>query len=582
MANNQVILHLTDLHFPSKADTRSAQHEAMFNAMVETLKTLFANETDWKPTHLCITGDITLRGDANGYANALEKLTFLIEAIDIPISSVFICAGNHDVQRKYAEVLAFPVKGKQIKIPSNSEEADAVLDTDFEMFRSSFLNYEKFCQDFGLTPYLINSTESFLVGERSDERNSLKFVALNSSWFCRGKEDRGNLWLGWKQVQALFPDKKVDGVKTIVLTHHPREWFNPEEYSAARLIGGERRKNPFDYLSKRSELILTGHTHGEIRDADRIAMGAYHLTGGASAESDTYTNSVRLIRVEPDGFRYRSISYMPEQADHTWFVFPKEQFLPLIEMDSAQGKVRDAWIVGLRTFADWPFDRSVPFHHVFDWSSKFNHTPPKFPSAAEWESLETELSSKKVDFQDKTRLIKLTPGIEGRTGGSLTAGFLFGHVFQGFDIHVEQDAFNGSSRDTWRSEVQSELEDSVSTSFTELGTGDVAALILSVGFDISQNVTRFAEDEDIEFSQQLKVSWIVENSYMKEEDAIAFKNVVAREVREKLVTSKEIHIFYRGPYGLFILVGKALNRVGQVHLYEFVNSEYTKMFSLNT
>ena len=55
------------------------------------------------PEVILISGDIAFAGDKDEYEYATRWLTELCEKIDAPMSSIFICPGNHDVTRKIAD-----------------------------------------------------------------------------------------------------------------------------------------------------------------------------------------------------------------------------------------------------------------------------------------------------------------------------------------------------------------------------------------------------------------------------------------------------------------------------------------------
>src|SRR5258708_11246062 len=95
----------------------------------------------------------------------------------------------------------------------------------------------------------------------------------------------------------------------VVLIHHPDEWWHDEESHAY-----PGRPNTRDYLAERCHLIMNGHTHGEVRKADRIAQSAIHLTGGAAFAGASHFNSFRIIRIKPDSLTYRSFEYDPRRV----------------------------------------------------------------------------------------------------------------------------------------------------------------------------------------------------------------------------------------------------------------------------
>src|SRR5262249_4516390 len=143
---------------------------------------------------------------------------------------------------------------------------------------------------------------------------------LNSAWFAKDNSDERKLWLGLPHLRFLESERqlpvvrgKSDAQLTIALTHHPKEWLHPQESNA-----WDKRPNTWDYLAARCHILLTGHTHGEVRRADRIAEGVYHFTGGSAYAGASHFNSFRLIRVDPRQIIYRSFEFDPRSVENEW------------------------------------------------------------------------------------------------------------------------------------------------------------------------------------------------------------------------------------------------------------------------
>jgi hypothetical protein len=148
----------------------------------------------------------------------------------------------------------------------------------------------------------------------------MSFVAMNSSWFCKDKDDQGNLWLGLPILKELVAHKQLpndterrDGGPIIAIFHHPREWFNASEITT---YGS--RTNPFAYLARRCDLMLTGHTHGEVGRAELIEESAWHLRTGAAYVDENYVNAFTLVRVDESDCAYVSYEYDSRSANHEW------------------------------------------------------------------------------------------------------------------------------------------------------------------------------------------------------------------------------------------------------------------------
>jgi hypothetical protein len=302
------ILHLTDLHFGMGSTPKDlAERKVALDGLFTALKGLPAA---WKPGIVCLSGDIGWRGAATDYAEAKKWLKLLLARLDLTANDLFLCPGNHDIDRNLAIRHA---------CPADSDAADQCLQTPVSLCPTAgaFAAYSAFCQDFGVQPYTIEKEESFLVGVV--EHKGIRFVGCNSAWYCQGDDDKNKLWVGLPFLKALEacgqlpPTASSETVPTVCLIHHPPDWWHDGETQA-----GTGRPNTQDYLAYRCHIILSGHTHGEVRQADRIAQSAHHFTGGASFAGASHFNSFRLIRIAENELVYRSFEFDPRSADCVW------------------------------------------------------------------------------------------------------------------------------------------------------------------------------------------------------------------------------------------------------------------------
>ncbi len=284
-----VILHLSDLHFDGDEDGQSAsERKVVFGALIEEIKAL---DDEWRPTVVCITGDMACENKQSGYTEAAEWLETLLQELSIEKEGLFVCPGNHDVDQGQASFLVRP---------HNPVEADRVLRLPIaDHDRSLFDRYIDFCQKLELHPYSFNGTQEFIIGSRSYKDTN--FVCNNSCWCSMDGDDKGSLWLGQQFIRSLelplisSPEFPI----TIALMHHPKEYYKEDEiYSFAE------RASTIDYLASRCHIILTGHVHGRPRHIDTI-HDAIIFYGGCYS-SRQHCNSYSLIQLWPDEL---SISY---------------------------------------------------------------------------------------------------------------------------------------------------------------------------------------------------------------------------------------------------------------------------------
>lgn len=297
------ILHLTDLHFGDEDAAKRAARQLVLDGMIEHIAQL---PKEWRPELICISGDIAWKGRVDEYALAKAWLTKLLARLGLGFERVVVCAGNHDVDRG--------ITGRMGR-PSDAAEADEILTAPIAPHNlTAFSAFSDFCKDSGIMPYTFHGEPSYLLG--STVLDGVRFVACNSAWFCKENGEKGKLWLGLPLIRLIEANgglKAAGGEPTVCLIHHPPDWWHEHETSATA-----GRPNTRDYIAHRTDLILTGHTHGEVRKADRIAQGALHLTGGAGYSGADHYNSYRLLRIGKKSLQWRSFEYDPRSADCAW------------------------------------------------------------------------------------------------------------------------------------------------------------------------------------------------------------------------------------------------------------------------
>lgn len=306
----QVVLHLTDTHFGWEGEKKSdlAERKLCLDGLLSAIK---SGGDDWRPSVICITGDLAWGGTVSDYSKAKEWLDQLLTACHLTYNEVIISPGNHDVIRAVAE---------KIPRPGETHEADIVLKPPIaDHFEGPFNGYINFCEGAKIPKLKFGDSESYLVGQRIV--NNIRFIVLNSSWFSKDNNDKGKLWIGLPHLKYMEAcgdleeiDPERDNLTTIALLHHPGEMLHYDEKHATN-----SRPNCQDYLAHRSHIILTGHTHGEVRKPDRIAEGALHFTGGSAYAGASYFNSFRLFQLPGNkNIVYRSFEFNPNATRSNW------------------------------------------------------------------------------------------------------------------------------------------------------------------------------------------------------------------------------------------------------------------------
>lgn len=106
-------LHISDLHFGfDKGETAIAQRANYMDTLLDKLQSI----TDTKPIdYIFITGDIGWHAEKTDYETALVYIKDLMERCKVDAQHVFVCPGNHDVDRNMIADKAFPSDQKKAR-----------------------------------------------------------------------------------------------------------------------------------------------------------------------------------------------------------------------------------------------------------------------------------------------------------------------------------------------------------------------------------------------------------------------------------------------------------------------------------
>jgi 3',5'-cyclic AMP phosphodiesterase CpdA len=223
------LLHISDLHFGIEAsgdytETAMAQRKNTLDGLIKTVRDLGSK---WRPHVAVLSGDIGWKGIQEDYQRAKAWIeNELFNELKLTPGDLIFCAGNHDIDRK---------KTFGMSPPPSSKEADEWLAIEhLENFIRPFEAFDTFCKELKIPELHVGKNLFHLIGQR--DLKGLRFVVLNSAWFCRGDEDDGKLWIGLPQLQVMNaasqladPDQYDSSLITIVVLHHPPECLNKAE-----------------------------------------------------------------------------------------------------------------------------------------------------------------------------------------------------------------------------------------------------------------------------------------------------------------------------------------------------------------
>ncbi len=301
--SDNIILHLSDLHFSTKlSGIDKVNSDSVLEELTEILKTV-----DWKPTIICITGDIVDKYDIGGFALAKIWIKNLAEILSVPMERILICPGNHDCSR---DILICP----EINV-SDSQKADQILSYPIpDYLLKRFSQYNNFCQELGIVPYKFMGEESYLVGTRIID--NICFWGCNSEWFSF--HDKSELWLGKNYLEQMKQqDSQENSDIRIAIMHHGTE----SDFAEKEKGFYEDRRPALRYLWSLCNMLLFGHTHeGAIGKPSYMESNCWSVRAGATNINEKYPNNVNLLKIQSDGFELRHIIFSPAQLENRWTI----------------------------------------------------------------------------------------------------------------------------------------------------------------------------------------------------------------------------------------------------------------------
>lgn len=229
-------------------------------------------ESGMAPDFVFITGDLANHGKVDEYAefygNFLLELSSIVDASDEP--RILVIPGNHDVDRTAAQLIeAHTVRRRAPQLfdpdaPGLSQRRNLL--PRFEQFQNSDVTYP------GV--HWLASREGAFRFDRDSNGVRWRVVGINTAWLSENDHDRHQLSPGLPLVESLL-DNAAGIDHTIVLGHHPTDWFVDDDQ---RMIDA--------VFSKHRVLYLHGHLHkSRARHSHAGAASYLAIQGGAAFQA---------------------------------------------------------------------------------------------------------------------------------------------------------------------------------------------------------------------------------------------------------------------------------------------------------
>ncbi|WP_322548999.1 metallophosphoesterase [Flavobacterium psychraquaticum] len=324
------ILHLTDFHFSNKPKDKLDQKR-----LVDSLKRSLENDVE-EIDLIFFTGDLVNSGsDYNDFIEARELLLdSLSDFLKINKENIFICAGNHDVNRNQE---LDDVRESIAKIKDNKGLDEYVLKQEGKSLKASLenhVNYLKFQKDFYSYSEQDIIEPLYTNHFREIKKAKINITTINSAWRAiDSNTDSGNLLFPIHFLKEVNEKKNDNCLLNIMLMHHPLSDFKYWNYQAME-----------DVIFKSYHMMFSGHSH-KNRDTIHVVpeIGMYSCTSPAALSNDGKSRiGYSIVEVDLNDYSLRIFNKVYQSDDEVFYVSetPLTGQIPMSEKKQNENKFR--------------------------------------------------------------------------------------------------------------------------------------------------------------------------------------------------------------------------------------------------
>lgn len=257
------ILHLSDFHIGST--------DCIISSSKEICRAVEDIAADCDYGVIVVTGDLASTGNPDEYSEIMSIFTsikdyFRGSVIDKDIIIVTV-PGNHDCNFSTVD----PDRSSQIdKIKSISQEEISIeMVNQCAAVQADYFDFDSHAVESG-PAYRLGYPRTVKFGDYQ-----ITFYCYNTAWMSVQDQPPASLIFPITCVERSLPEVKSN--LNISLLHHPLEWFTPEN---KRLFKG--------YLTRTSDLVLTGHEHktGKRLEDNLEGKITLYIEGGKLQDND--------------------------------------------------------------------------------------------------------------------------------------------------------------------------------------------------------------------------------------------------------------------------------------------------------
>ncbi|WP_296150363.1 metallophosphoesterase [uncultured Flavobacterium sp.] len=326
------ILHLTDFHFSNDKKAVLEQNR-LVEALIKSLKAE-KNKIDF----LFFTGDLVDKGNKlKDFQDAdLMLLQKISDVLNIDKTNIFLCAGNHDVNRGQE---LDDINESISKIKDNDELDNYVLKQEGKSLKASLENFNNFIafqNIFYLNHIALGDKVDplFSTHIRDCNGHSISISSINSAWRAiDSKTDSGNLLYPIHLLKEVSGKVKNDESFNIMLLHHPLSDF--------KYWNAQQMEN---IIFKDFHVMFSGHTHKK-RDTIHVVpeIGMYSCSSAAtlSHEKDAKIG-YSIVKIDLENFNLEIYNNIYQSDENIFYkADPLLGKIPVSEQKELDNRFRE-------------------------------------------------------------------------------------------------------------------------------------------------------------------------------------------------------------------------------------------------
>lgn len=323
------ILHITDLHYTNKIGSRTKQKKLADNFIEDLTKNVHGID------FIIFSGDLVNDGSSvSDFQLARENfLQRVLSTLKVDKKNLFICAGNHDVDR--TQVSNSLVKYLDEEIHNNDDLNLFFKNDNPDLVNSHkpLTNYSNFIDNFYGTENsnLDYNEEMYSSHIRNSQHGKIGIVCLNTAWRAIGHNDDTNLLYPMVKVDESL-DRIISCDIKIVIHHHPLNSIKP-----FNLYDLE------DLLHKRFDFMFSGHVHKNILSLDLTPNdGVVKLGTSANLSFDVSSQiGYSIINLDYENLKFHTNFRMYDKNNEVFYPLPTKSFdIPTSAIKEEQNRLR--------------------------------------------------------------------------------------------------------------------------------------------------------------------------------------------------------------------------------------------------